>query len=212
MATLPFEWNIVIVGSWNEAILTPDGIRKRLYQLPEGTPVDIQVALDRPAPHRVSHGGLTVTPSSSALVVSVDVCDLESMKRACALAINALHSLPETPLSAAGINLRYRIEELPGGLLDLIETPIDESFSDSDYEIKKRRIQRSLGFQPGVINVEVSQEQTTEAKLLLNFHLDSQNPHDLENWLSRLDEFFVKAQELLTLMQIPGPEGEPANV
>lgn len=210
MATLPFEWNLVIVGSWNEAILTPDGIRMRLYQLPEGTPLEVQVAVDRPAPLRVHHNGLTVTPSSSVLIISVDVCDLESMQRACALAKNALYSLPETPLIAGGINFRYRVEELPDGLLDLIETPIDGSFSDSKYEIKKRVIKRSLGLEPGEINVEISQEQTTEATILVNFHLDSQERNGLENWLSRLDEFFTKTQELLALMQISKPAGVPS--
>lgn len=212
MATLPFEWNVVIVGSWNEAILTPDGIRKRLYQLPEGTPVEIQVAVDRPAPHRVHYNGLTVTPSSSVLVISVDQCDSQSLKNACDLAKNAMSALPETPLTAAGINFRYQIEELPDELLKLIEIPIDESFSDSGHEIRKRSIQRALEFPPGVINIELSQEQTTEGKLLLNFHLDSQEMAILEKWLSRVDEFFVKTQELLSIIKIPAPEGEIAHV
>lgn len=212
MATLPFEWNVVIVGSWNEAILTPDGIRKRLYQLPEGTPVDVQVALDRPAPPRVHYDGLTVTPSSSVLIIAVDQCDLQSLKKACALATNALHSLPETPLTAAGINFRYRIEELSDDLLQLIETAIDGSFSDSGYEIKRRRTNRSLGFQSGEINIELSQEQTTEGNLLLNFHLDSQALDRLEEWLSQVEEFFAKAQELLAIMKIQAPEGEQAHV
>lgn len=212
MATLPFEWNVVIMGSWNEAILTPDGIRKRLFQLPDGTPVDVQVAVDRPVPHRVHYDGLIVTPSSSALIISVHQCDSQSLQKACALAKNALLSLPETPLTAAGINIRYQIEELPDELLQLIETPIDGTFSDSGYVIKKRRTHRSLEFQPGEINIELSQEQTTAGEVLLNFHLDSQELVRVQEWLSRSEEFSAKALELLSIIKIPAPEGEQAHV
>jgi hypothetical protein len=203
MATLPVEWNVVIVGAWNLAILTPDGIRKRLFEAPDGTHVDVQVAIDRPAPHRVHYNGLTVTPASNMLIVSVDNCDLRSLKEASTLAQKALDSLPETPLSAAGINFRYTIEELPDELLALIETPIDGSFSDANYTIMRRSIQRGLSVPPGMINLELSQDQGTAGTLLLNFHLDSQERSHLGPWLSRTEEFHLKSQDLLSIMNIP---------
>ncbi len=46
MKGTPFDWNVVIIGSWNPAILTPQGITTRLLQLEAGTPVEVQVSLD----------------------------------------------------------------------------------------------------------------------------------------------------------------------
>lgn len=211
MATQPIDWNVVIIGAWNIAILTPDGIRKRLFNAPEGTPVDIQVAVDRPAPHRVHYNSLTVSPSSEMLIISVDQCNVQSLKRACEVGARALSQLPETPLSAVGINFRYRIDELPNDLLTLIDPPIDELFSDRNYIISRRSIQRGLELQPGVINLELGHEQTTEGTILLNFNLDSQDRGSIEQWLSKVQEFFDKSQELLTIMNIPAPEGETTN-
>ena len=42
MPAEPFSWNAVVVGAWNIAILSPDGVRRRLFDLPEGTPIELE--------------------------------------------------------------------------------------------------------------------------------------------------------------------------
>ncbi len=39
----PGEWNVVILGRWNRAIPTPQGIASRLFQLPPETEIGIEV-------------------------------------------------------------------------------------------------------------------------------------------------------------------------
>ena len=50
----PGDWNVVIVGHWNRAILTPQGIATRLLQLPPETEIGIEVPMDAIGPYRVS--------------------------------------------------------------------------------------------------------------------------------------------------------------
>ena len=207
MPVTPAGWNILIIGAWNTAILTPDGIRKRLFQLPEGTPVDIDVAIDRPAPHRVRHDGLFVVPSSGALEISADEPNIASLKRASEIACRALDSLPETPLSAAGVNLRYQLSEIPDSLLTLTELDLDDVLSDEKYQILERSIKRTLSLQPGVLNVEISMKQDT-AKVLFNFHMDSKDPKVLSDWVHDIEKFSGNANKLLKALSIEVTEGE----
>ena len=40
MTVEALDWNVVVAGFWNPAILTPSGIARRLFGLPEETPAD----------------------------------------------------------------------------------------------------------------------------------------------------------------------------
>lgn len=201
MATESFAWNIVLVGAWNVAILTPDGIRKLLLQLPEGSIVDVEVAIDRPAPFRVRHNDVVIVPSSRSLDVSVEVFDVDTLKRASEIASRALKSLPATPVFAAGVNLRYRCAEISDYLLEATEITLDELLSDSGYQITGRATNRSLKLDAGSINVEIKQGDGIDGTISFNFNLDSQDCDDLTQWISRIDEFYAAAQKLLLLMK-----------
>ena len=64
MQAIPVNWNVVVAAAWNLAILTPDGIRKRLLELDASTPIQVEVALDTPQSFRVIHDGMIIVPSS----------------------------------------------------------------------------------------------------------------------------------------------------
>jgi hypothetical protein len=145
------------------------------------------------------------------LDVSIDQCDLPSIIRASTLACRALDSLPETPVSAAGVNFRYRVSEVSDDLLELTKTSLDDVFSDGGYEIVGRKVSRALTFNPGLINVELVQGQDAEGTLILNFHIDSSDHPGLCEWIRRTEEFFGVAQTLLSLINVPAPQGEEAN-
>lgn len=196
------DWNVVVVGAWNTAILTPDGIRKRLFELPEGTPVDIEVAVDRPGYFRVRHGGTLVTPSPTILDVMGGLGDYDSLSKACAVAKKALFNLPETPVAAAGINIRYRIDQLPDELIDLIKVSLDDDLSDRGYLIVGRTTKRTLALTPGVVNIEIAQGPDIEGVITINFHLDSTDTATLAAWIDRVEEFFNMSSKLLALLKL----------
>jgi hypothetical protein len=70
MPAEPFSWNAVVVGAWNTAILSPDGVRRRIFNLPDGTPIDLEIAIDRHGHFRIGHDGLVVIPTGSRLEVN----------------------------------------------------------------------------------------------------------------------------------------------
>ncbi len=211
MVAVPFGWNVVIVGAWNVAILTPDGIRRRLFQLPDQATIEVDVAIDRLAPFRVRHDGLIVVPSSSMLEISTEVLDLPSLLKAGEIGVRALASLPETPLAAAGINVRYRLSDIPDDLWDLIGCSLDDALSDAGHTIKRRAVSRSLLLHPGEVNIELSYGDETDSKLNFNFNLESPQHQELQQWLARANEFFSISQTLLSTMKVQNAEGGEGN-
>jgi len=146
------------------AILSPEGISRRLLDNPPGTPIEVQVALDREATFRVAHQGLQVTPASNALIVSPDAPEAEALSRAAVVAARAISSLPETPFTGAGINLRYKFELMPDALLQAVRSEADDRFADLDHQISGKLLRRTF--------VWVRTMTVTKAVLVANFVAD----------------------------------------
>src|SRR5262245_15714431 len=104
----PYDWNVVVLGRWNRAILTPQGIASRLFQLPPETEIGIEVPIDAIGPFRVSHGKLTVMVSEAQLMVEARENNFPSLERAMRVARRAMEDLPRTPVFAAGFNIRVQ--------------------------------------------------------------------------------------------------------
>ncbi len=201
MPVTPYSWNAVVVGAWNRAILTPDGVRRRLFELPEGTPVEVEVAIDLPGPFRVGHDGILVAPAATRLEVAMRKSDLDSLARACTVCSRALRSLPETPVTAAGINIRYRFTELPDTTFDLIRAPLDGALSDAGFQVGTATTTRGVSVPPGVVNVKVTHAEG-EGTLEFNFHRDSKTPNELIEWLERSAEFVQLSDRLATVVGV----------
>ncbi|QDU65096.1 hypothetical protein Pla86_01590 [Planctomycetes bacterium Pla86] len=98
-------------------------------------------------------------------------------------AVNAIESLPETPLTAAGYNVRFGSEGDSTDLLELTSIALDKSVSDAGFSIKGRATKRTLEIEPGVVNLEITSHQDGNVLVGLNFHLQSQDPDSLKAWL-----------------------------
>lgn len=185
MPFTPTDWNVVVLGFWNCAILTPSGIANRLFGLDAGTPVAVLVALDMLAPHKVKYDHVTVVAASDRLVVQPDQCDFQSLQKAKEIADRALDKLPETPVIAAGINIKYTCEE-PSDTLQQVTRHelLDTSLSDKKYEIIGRSLSRSLKWGEGQINLTISEDADGKSEFNLNFHRTSSSVSDLRSWLS----------------------------
>lgn len=181
---VPSDWSVVVVGFWNRAILTPAGIVRRLYGLPEDTPVEVEVALDAIAPHRVKHDHVTVMAGSDRLIVSPDICNYATLDTALRVARTALRSLPETPVLAAGFNLKYKSERHIESLAAVTAHNWDERLSDEGYTIDSRLINRALNWRDGQIRVSVAQEPDLSFSIALNFDLRSNSADRLHDWLA----------------------------
>lgn len=200
MSFRPDEWNIVIAGAWNPAILTPDGIRGRLLELPAGTPVTVEISIDLPGFVRVRQEGLIIAALPDRLVLAPEVSDLASMRKASEAGRRALESLNQTPVRAAGVNFRYRCSPPPQELSDAVRAPLDQTL-DGLYSNRARATKRSLDLAPGAINLELRDDgETMTAEL--NFHLDSTEPSKLAEWLGDVDGYHTKAEALLAALGV----------
>lgn len=205
MCAEPHEWNVVIAGAWNVAILTPDGIKKRLFRRDANAPIRVEVAIDAPGYFRVIEDGIVVIPSPSGLQFITERPDKESLRKATRLAAVALSDLNQTPVVAAGVNIKYRFPELSDRLIDIIEAPIDGIFSDAGLVIKGRSLKRTFAVEKaeaGVLNLEITQDQAQAGSLTMNFHLPSTKPDELQAWLAKIEDFFKISEDLLSCMQI----------
>lgn len=183
MAVELFDWNVVVVGHWNPAILTPSGIARRLFELADGTSIVVEVPMDGLAPHRVRHDGIVVTAEPGRLVLTIETPTLTNLERARQIGARAVRSLPETPLTAAGFNIRLKLDDPPEQLLQYTAAAIDTSLSDAGFTIKSRSVRRSLEHGKGTLNLEVRQAGDAETKIELNFHRQCAEVAELCEWL-----------------------------
>jgi hypothetical protein len=175
------NWNVVVAGYWNPAILTPAGIARRLFGLAEGTPILIEVPTDGLAPYHVRHEDLTVTAEMGRLAVSADAPRYDLLDRAREVAARAIDGLPETPLTAAGYNITMKVSDPPNELLAATACGIDALLSDAAFSIDSRGLRRSLKMGDGVLNLSIQQEKDVTVEF--NFHRQSSNRDELIAWM-----------------------------
>jgi hypothetical protein len=97
--------------------------------------------------------------------------------------------LPETPVSAAGVNIRYQFAELPDSVFDLLRAPLDGALADAELAVQASTTKRSIALGPGLVNVSITHTQTGSGAIELNFHRDSSTAAELSAWLGRTEEF-----------------------
>ena len=187
------DWSVLVIGHWNQAILTPSGIAKRLFGLPAQTPVQIEVPMDGLAPYRVKHEDITVAAEPNRLSIFAATADFATLAKAMNMGVKAIKELPETPLSAAGYNIQFRITDPEDNLIRILSIPLDTRISDASFQIKARAMTTSLEYGIGVINLIISEEKDKYISLDLNFHVDSNNATDLTEWLGMPVEDIEKA-------------------
>jgi len=199
MSLVPKEWNVVVLGYWNRAILIPSGVKTLLFELEPGTPVEVFIAIDTVAPHQVKHGGVTVITGGDRLIVQPEKCDFQDLQKAKEIADRALEKLPETPVIAAGVNVKYSYREPLEALQQVTRQEWwDNQLSDSKYEIVERSLSRSLKWRDGQINFSVTEGANGKSEILLNFHRGSTTGSELRSWLTTpIDDIESEVERLL---------------
>jgi hypothetical protein len=184
MPAKPSEWSVIVLGFWNRAILTPSGIAKHLFALDAGTPVEVFVAIDMPAPHQVKYEGVTVVATNKQLIIQPDKCDFDGLQKAKEIGCRALANLPLTPVIASGINLKY-ISFEPSDALQQIarKETLDNRLSDEKYEIVGRSFSRSVKWNDGQVNFSLTEDASGKTELQFNFHRESNLIADLRSWM-----------------------------
>lgn len=202
------EWNVVIIGNWNLAILSPAGIAKRFFHLPEETQIEVMIPLEGVAPIQVRYKGITVIPSADRVIITPVIPNPESFELTKSIAEKVLQQLPETPVHAIGVNFRYGgKDDVPDGVISLLKSETDLPVSDAGFHIIGRSHGRSLSWNKGVLNVSASTKEDSY-QVLFNFELKSSDPTVLADWVKMpVNEFLETIDKLSgTLLNIDDVE------
>lgn len=184
MALRSAEWDVVIVGRWNRAILTPFGIRKHLFKFEEATQVRVLVPLDGLSPYLVGHPTqhIVVMTDEGRLRVQVEKPDYEALGHAMTAGMNALAALPETPVSAAGFNVNFSAKEATPQMAALLVSKSDSVLVTAGHKPVARTVGISLEHGAGRLNITMTGEGGGFG-LSFNFHRGSEDAKELAKWL-----------------------------
>jgi hypothetical protein len=172
MPLSPSGWNVIVLGRWNPGILTPARVIEELFGLPPNTDVGIEVPMDVVAPLRITHNGLTIMVSFSALFVEVQASTYEGLAAALGVARRAMEMLPVTPLMAAGYNVRYQADNADGSLAalpKLLEHPLDAALEGGGCKTLRRSLTRTFAWEEGRVQWQVTHELPSTWEVHLNF-------------------------------------------
>jgi hypothetical protein len=119
------------------------------------------------------------------LLIRVEDMSYASLEKAMSYGVNALNKLPETPVSAAGLNVNYECADSPLEFAELLAGRPDELLANisSPPKVVGRAVVRSLEFGSGQLNLSLSTEGES-SNVKFNFHLPSTDPIALTKWLS----------------------------
>jgi hypothetical protein len=189
MSAKPFDWSIIILGRWNQAILTPAGIAKYLFKVKDPKTLEVAVPMDGISPYQVKcpNSAIVVMTENNLLRINLLDTDYDTLCNAMKIGVNALKSLPETPVTAAGFNVKFRSHDYDSNQTSLVNSKIDDILSDQSYKILSRTINRSLEYNSGKLNIIIFISDNS-FDVTFNFHRDSKNINDLVQWLETSKE------------------------
>ena len=184
MSSEPARWSVVLIGKWNKAILSPKGIAKYVFGLPEGTKMQVQVPVDGVSPYLVSNPEetLSVHVDDERLQIDLLKCTYDVLGRAMKSGVDVLETLPITPITAVGFKVNFKIPELPDELIRITECEIDKKVAIAGYEIVNRSIGLSLRWREGVVNLSVNR-RGEEYQIGCNFHFSATQVAKAQEWL-----------------------------
>ncbi|MGO8998267.1 MAG: hypothetical protein ACLQVI_33520 [Polyangiaceae bacterium] len=126
---------------------------------------------------------IAIDVSATALVVNAIDSKHASLFRAQGLAINALEALGETPIAGVGINVRYKVGDIPANTVKLMKTELDQGLVDKGLVVKSKAIHWTLTFGAGVLNLALSEDEAGQGTVVFNFHLGTNEVGAAKEWL-----------------------------
>jgi len=140
--------------------------------------------LDGMDPYRVRdrERGVVAMAYENVIEIETESASYQALEKALKVGVRALELLPDTPLEAAGFNIKFQTAELSDALIQLMESDVDQVISDLHHTIAKRSLTRSFDFDKGGIEMSVSMEGSG-ARVTFNFHRHSDICAELTEWL-----------------------------
>ena len=169
------DWTVVLPGSWNPSIFTPDWIRHNLVELEEDEKIIGEILVGPIAgPIKYLTNDYIIIPSADKLIIGIRRLTEGIETNLGEVAKKTLELLKHTPIVSLGVNYGY-IENEPNAELlavfDLSDTP---NLSDNGCDIQTTRITRKIILGENILNLNLSYENAN-VYFHCNFHKDVEN-------------------------------------
>ncbi len=189
--------NLVIIGAWNPAIITPIWLRQQFPELLPGDQYQAEFTAGPSVSVRFTINNVQIDPSNGRLVLSCGIDDqtiFESLPR---LATVISERLSHTPVVAVGFNFVFEAQRTPLA----VDKFLDEQGQDRFYATLGltsrigRQATHSFALPQSTLNLtyEYKPERTT---LMFNFHNNVTNSQQVRDALGRFAEVLTQARRL----------------
>ena len=190
--------NVVIVGAWNPAIITPIWLRQQFPEFFPGDQYQAQFIAGPAVSVRFTVNDLQIDPSNGRLVLSCAIDDQGKFESLPRLATAISERLPHTPVAAVGFNFVFEAAQRTVLAIDqfLDEQRQDRFYTDLGLTSRiERRVTHAFALPQSTLNLtyEYKPERTT---LVFNFHYNVTNSQQVRDALASFAEVLSEARRL----------------
>ena len=190
--------NLVVVGAWNPAIITPVWLRQQFPDLLPGDQYQAEFLAGPALAVRFTINGTQIDPSNGRLVLSRSTDDEGNFVVLPALAEAISVRLPHTPVAAVGFNFAFEAEP---GIHLAVDRFLNEEEQNQFYAglglatHTGRQVTHSFALPQCTLNL--TYEYRAEAtKLMFNFHYNTVNGEQVRQALAGFAEMLAEARRL----------------
>lgn len=175
MKSLAGSWNIVLVGSWNPAIINPNWIGRHVFNKTDLLFELLVPVMGNQRIMRFAEERVQVALEGGRLLISPTSLTKQSMVTAENIATKVLELLVHTPISACGINYGFEATT-PAERLTWVSRLGDHEQLTDLLTIKETTIQRRLEgvsvHGDPVLNLKLSDRRDGGFQIDFNYHYD----------------------------------------
>jgi hypothetical protein len=102
------QTSIVILGNWNPRIFTPFWIKKKLFGLDDSDKIQAFTNFEDQN-FGFQYNGITIIPQFHVLEIQINQIETTTFLLAAKMVHKIFELLPQTPIKAMGINIRYNL-------------------------------------------------------------------------------------------------------
>lgn len=204
-------FNVNLIGSWNQAIFSPDWVKANLANDPA---TEVLMAVSFPVgvgPVRLSVEGVNIYPSPQLLQLDAASYSDASFAACAAKFAKIAALLPHTPVSALGINFRFTgsVDD-SASLMELFTLPDSASIDANKYRLIDTAIRRGFTLEDGKILFTTITNANGSVHIEFNFHYEGSKISQMAEYLTEDRVVALRQQAIDFLRDVYDVELEQA--
>lgn len=168
---------VVLVGSFNPAILVPQWVAVHGLGYPPGQEFQIEVltSIGNVGPTRYSFNGLSYSADYRRVTLFVGASQAFEPERAVSAAASILEKLPHTPLKGVGFNFGFAVDDPSDALLSLLSVHAGMADKlENGAEVVTRRWGNTVKWGEALVSIDC-EFAGGQASVAFNFHYSTES-------------------------------------